>query len=226
MLCDRRQVQMCRRVGAASVDEAFPGRLRRVRAPGIPIPAGRSSTARHTHHGVLSGADGSQAPPGLAGPPELPGLFAIADPRRTGHCGTERSCVRAFTIDRPRFVTAGILRPGSAASSPRAGRPVAAAATHRASAPPTGKGGRALGDGPGGSARSPLRVPGRPATVRWQIWQRVTGRWVAVMGKRRELGLLIRSGDAGPVAVTVPCAARTPHGTDEGSWPAGRVNSG
>jgi hypothetical protein len=34
-----------------------------------------------------------------------------------------------------------------------------------------------------------------PATVRWQIWQRVTGRWVTVIGKRwaRELGVLITS---------------------------------
>ena len=51
-------------------------------------------------------------------------------------------------------------------------------------------------------------------------------RWVTVTGKRRDLGLLIGSGDAGPVAVTLPCAARTPHGTGEGSWPAGRANSG
>ena len=65
--------------------------------------------------------------------------------------------------------------------------------------------------------KAPLRVPARPATVRWQIWRRVTGRWVTVTGKRRELGLLIGSGDAGPVAVTVLCAARTPHGTGEGS---------
>ena len=36
-----------------------------------------------------------------------------------------------------------------------------------------------------------LRLPGRYATVRRQIWQRVTGRWVTVMGKRRELDLLI-----------------------------------
>jgi DNA-binding IclR family transcriptional regulator len=35
----------------------------------------------------------------------------------------------------------------------------------------------------------------------------------AAGGWRRELGLLIRSGDARPVAVTVPCAARTPRGT-------------
>jgi hypothetical protein len=33
-----------------------------------------------------------------------------------------------LTIDRPRSVTAGVLRPGSAASPSRAGRPVAAAA--------------------------------------------------------------------------------------------------
>src|SRR6266568_4540824 len=45
---------------------------------------------------------------------------------------------------------------------------------------------------------------------------------VTVTGKRREPGLLIRSGDARPVAVTLPCAARTLHGTDEGSWPAVR----
>jgi putative transposase len=30
----------------------------------------------------------------------------------------------------------------------------------------------------------------------------------------------------GPVAVTLPCVARAPHSTGEGSWPAGRVNSG
>jgi hypothetical protein len=29
------------------------------------------------------------------------------------------------------------------------------------------------------------------ATVRWHIWQRVTGRWVTVTGKRRECDLLI-----------------------------------
>src|SRR5690348_16737634 len=36
-------------------------------------------------------------------------------------------------------------------------------------------------------------LPGRYATVRWQIWQRVTGRWVTVTGKRRERELLIVS---------------------------------
>jgi hypothetical protein len=36
-------------------------------------------------------------------------------------------------------------------------------------------------------------VPGRHATVRRQIWQRVTGSWVTVTGKRRELELLITS---------------------------------
>ena len=65
--------------------------------PAFPSLSAGAQRPRHTHHGMLSGADGSQAPPGLAGAPELPGLFAIADPRRTGHCGTERSCVRAFT---------------------------------------------------------------------------------------------------------------------------------
>jgi len=56
-LCDRRQVQMCRRVGAASAGDAFPGRLRRVRAPGIRVPAGRWSTAPAypSWHAVRSG---------------------------------------------------------------------------------------------------------------------------------------------------------------------------
>ena len=44
-------------------------------------------------------------------------------------------------------------------------------------------------------------------------------------GKRRELELLIRSPDPGPVAVTLPRAAGTPYGTQEGSWSAVRVNS-
>ncbi len=38
-----------------------------------------------------------------------------------------------------------------------------------------------------------MRLPGRYATVRPQIWQRVTGSWVTVTGKRRELDLLIAS---------------------------------
>jgi hypothetical protein len=76
------------------------------------------------------------------------------------------------------------------------------------------------------SVRTSLPFPGRQPTVRWQIWQRVTGRWVTVTGKRWELELLIGSHDGSPVAVTMPCAARTPHGTHEGSWSAVRVNSG
>jgi hypothetical protein len=55
-----------------------------------------------------------------------------------------------------------------------------------------------------------LRFPGRQATVRWQVWQRVTGGWVTVTGKRRECELLITSEDAGPAAMTLPCATRTP----------------
>ena len=39
-------------------------------------------------------------------------------------------------------------------------------------------------------------VPGRYARVRSQIWQRVTGRWVTVTGKRRERGVLITLHDA------------------------------
>jgi hypothetical protein len=37
--------------------------------------------------------------------------------------------------------------------------------------------------------------------VRWQIWQRVTGRWVTVTGKRRESDLLICFYDASPAGV-------------------------
>jgi hypothetical protein len=38
----------------------------------------------------------------------------------------------------------------------------------------------------------------RYATVRWQIWQRVTGSWVTITGKRREGDLLICIHDASP----------------------------
>ena len=50
--------------------------------------------------------------------------------------------------------------------------------------------------------------------MRRQIWQRVTGSWVTVKGKRREGGLLICINDAGPSGVIMPqaCAARTPRG--------------
>jgi hypothetical protein len=41
--------------------------------------------------------------------------------------------------------------------------------------------------------------------VRWHLWQRVTGRWVTVTGKRRELDLLIISYSASPAAVATPC---------------------
>jgi hypothetical protein len=49
-----------------------------------------------------------------------------------------------------------------------------------------------------------LRLPGRYATVRWQIWQRVTGSWVSVTGKRREGDLLICLHDASPAEVILP----------------------
>ena len=57
-------------------------------------------------------------------------------------------------------------------------------------------------------------MPGRYATVRWQIWQRVTGRWVTVTGKRREGDLLICLYDARPAGVILhdAHAARTPRG--------------
>jgi hypothetical protein len=42
--------------------------------------------------------------------------------------------------------------------------------------------------------------------VRWQIWQRVTGSWVTVTGKRREGDLLICLYDASPAGVILPCA--------------------
>ena len=46
--------------------------------------------------------------------------------------------------------------------------------------------------------KTSLRSPGLWAAVRWQSWQRVTGRWVTVTGKRRELELLITSVMPGP----------------------------
>src|SRR6266567_5154766 len=53
-------------------------------------------------------------------------------------------------------------------------------------------------------------LPGRYARVRSQIWQRVTGRWVTVTGKRRERGVLITLHDASPAGVTLPSVlART-----------------
>ena len=48
-----------------------------------------------------------------------------------------------------------------------------------------------------------MRLPGRYATVRRQIWQRVTGSWVTVTGKRREDDLLIYPYDARPDGVTL-----------------------
>jgi hypothetical protein len=36
-----------------------------------------------------------------------------------------------------------------------------------------------------------VRLPGRQATVRWQIWQRVNGSCITVTWKRREGDLLI-----------------------------------
>jgi hypothetical protein len=62
--------------------------------------------------------------------------------------------------------------------------------------------------------RTSLALPGRYAPVRWQIWQRMTGRCVTVTGKRRELELLITSRDAGPVGLTLrrDDGTRTPWG--------------
>ena len=61
-----------------------------------------------------------------------------------------------------------------------------------------------------------MRLPGRYAMVRWQIWQRVTGSWVTVTGKRREGDLLICLYDARPVGVILPSA----HATRQKSEPA------
>lgn len=52
-----------------------------------------------------------------------------------------------------------------------------------------------------------MRLPGRHATVRRQIWQRVTGSWVTVTGKRRELDWLIAS-VMQPAEGDLDCAAR------------------
>ena len=109
-----------------------------------------------------------------------------------------RFYVRALTIDRPRSVIAGVLQPGSAARSSRVGRPVAASATALGVSAAGYREGR---PGAWGWARrwcpvkTWLRLPGRQAMVRWQIWRRVTGQRVTVPGTRRELELLIRSGD-------------------------------
>jgi hypothetical protein len=133
--------------------------------------------------------------------------------------------VRALAIERPRSVTAGVLRPGSAAKfvpGGQAGGGSCEGAESLRGRLPGREAGR-LGMGPRECpVTTSLRLPGQQVTVRWQIWQRVTGRWVTVTGKRREPGLLIRPGDARPVAVTVPCAAGTLHGTHEGSWSAVR----
>jgi hypothetical protein len=48
------------------------------------------------------------------------------------------------------------------------------------------------------------QAAGPDATVRWQIWQRVTGSWVTVTGKRREGDLLICLYDASPAGVIMP----------------------
>ena len=48
-----------------------------------------------------------------------------------------------------------------------------------------------------------MRLPGRYATVRRQIWQRVTGSWVTVTGKGREGDLLIYLYDASPDGLTL-----------------------
>ena len=53
--------------------------------------------------------------------------------------------------------------------------------------------------------RASLAFPGRQARVWWHIWQRVTGRWVTVTGKRREPGLPVTSRSACPAAVATPC---------------------
>jgi hypothetical protein len=60
-----------------------------------------------------------------------------------------------------------------------------------------------------------VRLPGRYATVRWQIWQRVTGRWVTVTGKRREGDLLICLHDATLAGVIL-------HGAHAACTPRGR----
>jgi hypothetical protein len=49
--------------------------------------------------------------------------------------------------------------------------------------------------------------------VRWQIWQRVTGSWVTVTGKRREGDLLICLYDASPAGVTFALSLCRTHST-------------
>ena len=52
-------------------------------------------------------------------------------------------------------------------------------------------------------------VPGWPARVRSQIWQRVTGNGVRVTGMRRQPDMLTTFHDASPAGVTLPRARRT-----------------
>ena len=68
-----------------------------------------------------------------------------------------RFYVRALTIDRPRSVTAVVFRPGSAASSSRVGRPVAAAADSAGSLRSRRPGRQA-----GRLGMDPAVVPGQP----------------------------------------------------------------
>src|SRR5579859_2833426 len=60
-------------------------------------------------------------------------------------------------------------------------------------------------------------LPGWYARVRSQIWQRVTGRWVTVTGKRLERGVLITFYDASPAGVTLPCVLARTRDSRQGS---------
>ena len=115
--------------------------------------------------------------------------------------------MRALAIERPRSVTAGVLRPGSAAKfvpGGQAGGGSCEGAESLRGRLPGREAGR-LGMGPRECpVTTSLRLPGQQVTVRWQIWQRVTGSWVTVTGKRRGDDLLICLYEASRTGVILP----------------------
>ena len=180
-------------------------RLRRPGSRGIPVKWPDEQTAyqhrvRRTVH---------------VGVPEIRfwrGTGGVGDPQTAAHSGYSRARAPApITFGdrwRPPAKLCGEFVPS--------GRPVAVSAGSA-----EGLRGRLRDGRPGASGwarrqcpvKTSPRFPGLYATVRRQIWQRVTGSRVTVTGKRREPDLLITSDDASPAAMTLPCAPRTatPH---------------
>ena len=221
-------MQMCRRVGAASVGEAFPARLRRgsrsrhshpcrqvLNGPGIPItaccqeqtaPRRRRAWPVRQNYPVCS--------------PSLTRAEQATAVQNGPACGpSHRSAALRDRWDPParlggKFAPGGQARGGSCGQHRESPRPATGRQAGRLGTGPAVVPGQdpAEGAGPAGD--------GAVADLAVRDPKRGSGH-----GKRREPGLPARSRDAGPVAVTVPCAARTPPGPQEGCWPAGRVNT-